>query len=177
MLFRGSLAAVEAAETEVRRLGQLWLRWFREKGYGTLAPAFRLDFLVTRPQTSDAAPQVWTVEVCECGGSLCGLGHFPRTAACLNECLHGGANGGSGTNGANGSGLAPQPLPPFHRDEFPRHAGRGGGGSDVAAPDEPVAAKPVARLGVALSGGRFRVLAAALALLVAALLRRLRKRF
>jgi len=82
----GSRAAVEAAERQVLHLGGLWLKWFQTHGYATPGPAFRLDFLVSVPTRGSV--EVYTVEVCECGGSLCGLSHLPRTTACLNECLH-----------------------------------------------------------------------------------------
>jgi len=87
--FGGSTAALEAAEAEVERLGKLWLQWFRDEGYDTPSPAFRLDFLVSA-EDGATKPRMWTVELCECGGSLCGLDHHARTAACLNECLAAG---------------------------------------------------------------------------------------
>merc|ERR1712070_1281735 len=41
-------------------------------------------------------PEGWTVELCECGGSLCNYTHLPRTAATLNAM-----------------GVPPQALPPM----------------------------------------------------------------
>merc|ERR1712080_518081 len=71
----------------------------------------RMDFLVTAPK--DGLPQVWTVELCECGGALGGFTHHHRTAACLNACF---------SNGKDGTGRAPRPLPPIVLEE-PRSAG------------------------------------------------------
>lgn len=108
--FGGSKVALQTAESEVKRLGELWLQWFRDEGYGTPGPAFRLDFLIATGRGA-AAPQIWTVELCECGGSLCSLDHGARTAACLNECLITGEEGGSSAPGF------PQPLPPMRSVE------------------------------------------------------------
>lgn len=87
--FGGDASLMEAAEAEVQRLGALWLKWFREEGYGTPGPAFRLDFLLSGGGGA-VEGRIWTVELCECGGSLCGLDFAARTAACLNECLNAG---------------------------------------------------------------------------------------
>merc|ERR1712110_1396662 len=80
VVFGGNASALEAAEKEAERLADLWLQWFRENGYGVPASC-RLDFLCT------TKGDFWTVELCECGGSLCGLNSTTRAAACLNECL------------------------------------------------------------------------------------------
>merc|ERR1712217_737933 len=95
VVFGGNAAALTAAESEAERLAELWLQWFREEGYG-VPQACRLDFLCT------SKGKLWTVELCECGGSLCGLSAPTRTAACLNECLSG-----------EGSTNIPKSLPPF----------------------------------------------------------------
>jgi hypothetical protein len=87
--FRGNVEMMEEAEREVFRLGHLWLAWLRDEGYG-VPSSCRLDFLVTVPKGA-ARPEVWTVELCENGGSLCGLTHHARTAATLNECCATGA--------------------------------------------------------------------------------------
>eukprot|EP00928_Gymnodinium_smaydae_P002177 TRINITY_DN10767_c0_g2_i2.p1 TRINITY_DN10767_c0_g2~~TRINITY_DN10767_c0_g2_i2.p1 ORF type:complete len:552 (+),score=131.03 TRINITY_DN10767_c0_g2_i2:73-1728(+) len=80
--FVGKREALEAAEKEADRLADLWFQWLKEEGHGVPAN-LRLDFLVA------LAPEVklWTVEVCESGGSLCGLSPAVRAAALLNECL------------------------------------------------------------------------------------------
>lgn len=111
-MFGGDKIALAAAETEVRRLGELWLKWFVAEGYGAPGPAFRLDFLVVKSGSGLHRPDVWTVELCECGGSMCGLEHGPRTAAFLNQCLAVPiANSNGNHKGDAGCGIAPIPLP------------------------------------------------------------------
>mmetsp|Transcript_13393 Transcript_13393/g.35548 ORF Transcript_13393/g.35548 Transcript_13393/m.35548 type:complete len:605 (+) Transcript_13393:90-1904(+) len=165
MLFGGNRAVVEAAEAEVKRLGNLWLQWFRDQGFGTPGPAFRLDFLVARPTNPQEAPEVWTVELCECGGSLCGLGHHPRTAACLNECLH---------VLGRPAGRPPRSLPPFHPSA---EHGRGAGTGTAVVKAAVAASQPssfVSRLLAVLCSpsGRLTLLAVVLAVLSAFLRRR-----
>merc|ERR1712039_726477 len=80
LVFSGNAAALEAAEQEAERLADLWLQWFRKQDHGVPA-SFRLDFLCT------SKGKLSTIELCECGGSLCGLSANTRAAACLNDCL------------------------------------------------------------------------------------------
>lgn len=101
--FQGSAKAMQAAESEVHRLANRWLQWFRDEGLGTPA-SIRLDFLVSKAR-SGTEPRVWTVELCENGGSLCGLPHAARTTSFLNNCME----GVSDTSSAAGS--FPKPLP------------------------------------------------------------------
>eukprot|EP00747_Dinoflagellata_sp_TGD_P207568 gnl/TRDRNA2_/TRDRNA2_81126_c0_seq2.p1 gnl/TRDRNA2_/TRDRNA2_81126_c0~~gnl/TRDRNA2_/TRDRNA2_81126_c0_seq2.p1 ORF type:complete len:612 (+),score=85.41 gnl/TRDRNA2_/TRDRNA2_81126_c0_seq2:205-1836(+) len=96
--FGGSLEAYKAAEKEVLHLTDRWLQWFRDEDFG-IPHACRFDFLVAKAAGGVFA--VWTTEVSECGASLCGLHHGPRTAAFLNECLV-----------DDDSGRFPRPLPP-----------------------------------------------------------------
>jgi hypothetical protein len=53
----------------------------------------RLDFLVSVAPGSGAVSSqdvhVWTVELCEMGGSLCNLPCIPRAVVCLNQCICG----------------------------------------------------------------------------------------
>jgi len=104
-VFFGSWEALRVAEKEAERLAELWLRWFHDEGHGT-PTACRLDFLVAakRPDVvgGPVPVELWTVELCECGGSLCGLHWGARAVACLNECL------------SEAVDRPPQPLPPFH---------------------------------------------------------------
>jgi len=90
--FDGSKDALKFAEKEAHRLAGLWLEWLKAEGFGVPA-ACRLDFLVALQKRSrgsmQAQPELWTVELCECGGSLCGVPHGARTAAALNECIMG----------------------------------------------------------------------------------------
>merc|ERR1719375_2926697 len=83
------------------RLAQKWLEWFRSEGYGTPGVC-RLDFLAALPPGSDQA-LLWTVELGECGSSMCGLPHEARSAAALNEAV--------ADAGADRAGRFPQVLP------------------------------------------------------------------
>eukprot|EP00811_Abedinium_folium_P025179 NODE_3580_length_2016_cov_4.043409.p1 GENE.NODE_3580_length_2016_cov_4.043409~~NODE_3580_length_2016_cov_4.043409.p1 ORF type:complete len:477 (+),score=89.68 NODE_3580_length_2016_cov_4.043409:98-1528(+) len=85
--FYGSEEALQKAESDVMQLSDLWLGWFRSEGYG-LPSVVRLDFMVAMPP--QGPPVVWSVELCECGGALCGLRTEARTVAVLNQCLEGG---------------------------------------------------------------------------------------
>eukprot|EP00811_Abedinium_folium_P015451 NODE_2440_length_2212_cov_5.006235.p1 GENE.NODE_2440_length_2212_cov_5.006235~~NODE_2440_length_2212_cov_5.006235.p1 ORF type:complete len:524 (+),score=106.90 NODE_2440_length_2212_cov_5.006235:205-1776(+) len=87
LCFSGNEEALQKAESEVMQLSDLWLEWFRSEGYG-LPSVVRLDFMVSVPP--DGPPAVWSVELCECGGALCGLRTEARTVAVLNQCLEGG---------------------------------------------------------------------------------------
>jgi hypothetical protein len=88
-VFRGDAQAMAEAESEVFRLGRLWFAWMREEGHG-VPGSCRLDFLVAFSKSQKRA-EVWTVELCECGGSLCCLTHHARTTATLNECCASGS--------------------------------------------------------------------------------------
>jgi len=117
LFFGGKARALQATEDEVKRLGTMWLQWFRDQGYGTPGPAFRLDFIIANAAKSRGrSPQIWTVELCECGGSLCGLSHDARTVAFVNECLQGPPKLGTAANSAAPppkGGPFPRPLPPM----------------------------------------------------------------
>merc|ERR1719313_1209984 len=84
-IFHGSAEALKAAEAEVWRLGKLWLAYLRDEGFGVPASC-RLDFMVVASKAANGPSEVWTVELCECGGALCGYTHHARTAAILNAC-------------------------------------------------------------------------------------------
>merc|ERR1719335_573723 len=86
--FDGDTGALEMAEGEARRLADKWFEWFEAEGHGTPSVC-RLDFLVSAEPRSAVQPKLWTVEVCECGGSLCHLPHGARTVAVLNEVVAG----------------------------------------------------------------------------------------
>jgi len=110
-VFFGSWEALQVAEKEAEQLAELWLQWFQDEGHGTPV-ACRLDFLVAakRPLVAGGPVQVdvWTVELCECGSSLCGFHWGARSAACLNECL------------SEAVDRTPQPLPSLHIKTEPR---------------------------------------------------------
>eukprot|EP00929_Paragymnodinium_shiwhaense_P114746 TRINITY_DN83240_c0_g1_i1.p1 TRINITY_DN83240_c0_g1~~TRINITY_DN83240_c0_g1_i1.p1 ORF type:complete len:682 (-),score=117.64 TRINITY_DN83240_c0_g1_i1:190-2235(-) len=109
--FFGSVAACETAERSVARLTDSWLKWLQDEGYETPA-TIRLDFLVSvkPPAGAGQTPEVnvWTMELCENGGSFCGLKILPRTVAVLNDLLR---------EGEPVKGF-PKALPPFS-SEFP----------------------------------------------------------
>jgi len=109
--FFGSWEALRVAEKEAEQLAELWLQWFRDEGHGT-PMACRLDFLVSakRPDVvgGPVPVEVWTVELCECGSSLCGLHWGARAVACLNECL------------SKAVDRPPEPLLPLHVEPNPR---------------------------------------------------------
>lgn len=119
-VFGGRSQALKAAEDEVRRLGKLWLQWFESEGFGLPAPAFRLDFIVAN--AARAVPQVWTVELCECGGSLCSLAHDARTTATLNECLAGPSGDFAPAAALGAQGSFPRPLPAMRAAAYERRA-------------------------------------------------------
>jgi hypothetical protein len=109
--FKGNAQALEAAEREVWRLGRLWLAYLRDEGFG-VPTSCRLDFLVVPPQTADGLPEVWTVELCESGGALCGFTHHARTAAAFNACFR-------EQDEADVPTRPPQPLPALDLDPHP----------------------------------------------------------
>jgi hypothetical protein len=94
--FCGSAAAMQKAEQEAGRLADRWLHWLRDEGYGT-PNSVRIDFLVSaKPAAArDAEPEVelWTMELCENGGSLCNISPAARAVSCLNNCIHGDGSG------------------------------------------------------------------------------------
>jgi len=162
--FCGSMEALRDAEKKAAGLADLWLQWFRQEGYGTPATC-RLDFLVSVPARRRGRPEasVWTVELCECGGSLCGLLPHGRTTACLNACLAGSAS------------LPPQPLPPLRSPPTSSPQGRsaeaGGPGSQSPAASGGV----VQALRAAAGDGRGRRLFAALLAVLLLLFARMRR--
>lgn len=82
--FNGNEKVLRQVEAEVMRLSDKWLEWFNTEGFGV--PAFiRLDYVVA--YRGQGSVEVWTIELCELGGSLCGYSHQPRTVAALNQCL------------------------------------------------------------------------------------------
>lgn len=129
--FRGNAEALRQAEQEAEALADRWLKWFVEEGHG-LPTVCRLDFLVTlspQPQSGGAnnaaapTPQVWTLELCECGGSLCNLSVAARATACTNELVCGAGN-------LDGEALPagfPKPLPVLRLPEVTFSAPAQGG--------------------------------------------------
>lgn len=116
--FCGSSQALHAAEEEARRLAKKWLEWFPAEGFSTPASC-RLDFLCqVKPKGGGYAggpPEVklYTIELCECGGSLCNLNQAPRTVAVLNECVEANKSP-KPSRGPNDP--FPQPLPSWKND-------------------------------------------------------------
>lgn len=128
--FFGSSAALEAAEAEARRLADRWFKWFEKEGKG-VPHTVRIDFLAAVQEPSatvdgEAAVQVYTLELTECGASMCGLPVAPRSIAVLNECLA-DDNGCCIGNGGFPNGF-PLPLPPLQRSDD-----RGSRGASQAA--------------------------------------------
>jgi len=109
--FHGSAEAMAKAEQEGAGLADKWFAWMLDEGYGTPSSC-RLDFLVSvePPQAKGATPavDVWTVELCECGGSLCDVKCVPRTTAILNDCVC-----LDSTDGSPPPSGFPKPLPAF----------------------------------------------------------------
>lgn len=95
--FRGDSAALETAEMEAKRLTKDWLSFLGgAQGFGFPAVC-RFDFLTTFPRRTDSngsapQPEVWVIELSECGASMCGLHFAPRTVAVLNSCLSQGSS-------------------------------------------------------------------------------------
>eukprot|EP00930_Biecheleria_cincta_P074706 TRINITY_DN6192_c0_g1_i1.p1 TRINITY_DN6192_c0_g1~~TRINITY_DN6192_c0_g1_i1.p1 ORF type:complete len:1857 (-),score=268.81 TRINITY_DN6192_c0_g1_i1:395-5965(-) len=70
-LFSGNCSELEFVLSQTRQLSSLLLQWLVAISAET--PSFiRMDFLVARAPSSGTL-EVWTVEVCELGGGLCGL--------------------------------------------------------------------------------------------------------
>lgn len=85
-LFRGEQRDLEVVVEETRRLAGLLLKWLAAECGGP--PSFvRLDFLAAR--SADGTIEVWTGEVCEFGGGLCGLsgGRSVPFQVLLKHCL------------------------------------------------------------------------------------------
>jgi len=108
LAFKGNADAAKIAEEEVERLTDAWFQWFLDEGFGTPG-ACRLDFIVA----FSSKVTVRTVELSECGASLCGLPHAARTVAALNECLD--------VSGAR----APLALPPLRAPVSPQKRDEG----------------------------------------------------
>ncbi|CAE8719358.1 unnamed protein product, partial [Polarella glacialis] len=101
-LFQGDHAQFDAVVQEMRRLAELLLRWLVADG-GEVPAFVRLDFIVARRgqgnnsnknnnnnnNSSGSSLEVWTNEVCEMGGGLCGLsgGRAVPFQALLRSCL------------------------------------------------------------------------------------------
>jgi len=105
-LFEGDVDAQHFAEAEVDLLVRHWLMWFSTECAEPPAMA-RLDFLISFEKTAEGSRpgiSVWTTEVSECGGTLCGLkgGIAGRNAAALNFAMR-----------YDQSGRFPKPLPPL----------------------------------------------------------------
>jgi len=83
-LWNGNARAQEIAETEARRLVDVWLLWYKTEWTAPRCPANgRFDFHLCWDGTSD--PELWTCEVTECGASLCGLNLETRSTAIVNS--------------------------------------------------------------------------------------------
>jgi len=109
--FEGNMALLEAAEVQVRFLAEKWWRWFRDQ-HSCQPHVCRLDFLAAvSPGTAEGHVDVHTVEVTECGGSMCCLQVAARTAAVLNQCLLDVEGDQQWPPGF------PMPLPPLQRQE------------------------------------------------------------
>jgi len=160
--FKGNAKALQAAESEVRRLADLWLAWLREEGFG-VPDSCRLDFLVAEPQGSSGTPEVWTVELCECGGALCDYTHHARTASTLNACC----------SDAKGALRPPKPLPALTLVERP--AADASSPSRAAVRPRGVAPRKDSVVARLFGGGANLKLGAILAVLVMLFLR-LRRR-
>eukprot|EP00930_Biecheleria_cincta_P039514 TRINITY_DN27161_c0_g1_i1.p1 TRINITY_DN27161_c0_g1~~TRINITY_DN27161_c0_g1_i1.p1 ORF type:complete len:665 (+),score=136.72 TRINITY_DN27161_c0_g1_i1:38-1996(+) len=108
-VFAGDQALAQATEDQVHALATRWLETWLRSHPGGPPHVTRLDFMVALPN-SPAGQQadVWTVEVTECGGSLCGIEVPPRTTATLNECV---ADPDHPVDGL------PKPLPAFEKKE------------------------------------------------------------
>lgn len=124
-VFKGDAKALQAAQSEVLRLSHLWLAWLRDEGFG-VPDNCRLDFIVVAPKASGGGlPDVWTIELCECGGALCGFTHHARTAAAVNACF---------SDSKDASSRAPRPLPALVLEERSEaRPGTTGGWGTVAA--------------------------------------------
>jgi len=132
--FEGNTALLEAAEVQVRCLAEKWCRWFHDQD-STQPHVCRLDFLAAvGPETAEGHVDIHTVEVTECGGSMCRLPVAARTAAVLNQCLLDAKGGKHWPPGF------PMPLPPLQRQEglpMGRLGGNGGSRSRIPAARAP----------------------------------------
>lgn len=91
--FRGNKVALEAAEEKAMELADRWLQYFASSEGPGCPHVCRLDFITAlSPEHYGCRPEVWTVELSECGSAMCGLHHAPRTVAVLNHCLAGGSS-------------------------------------------------------------------------------------
>lgn len=177
--FGGGRVGVELlrhAELEAERLSELWLQWFQDEGHG-LPTACRLDFLVAW-RRGQSKPDVWTVELCESGGSLCGFTADMRTAAIFNDCL-------LGKEGCPPpDGCQPLPLPPMQQTQLaranqgrPAHSAQepaargpppsrnGGHGRGRSNEERAPRRRPVSDLVARMPKGMLRAILGALALL------------
>mmetsp|Transcript_36505 Transcript_36505/g.87780 ORF Transcript_36505/g.87780 Transcript_36505/m.87780 type:complete len:561 (+) Transcript_36505:54-1736(+) len=119
VVFRGNPGAKAEAERQAAELGQHWLQWMQRET-GSKAAFARLDFLVEvdfpGEAHQEAAVKVWTCEVTEIGGSLCGLTDNARNAAVLSSCF---TDVTCGTPGCLCT--APRPLPVAAVEEYWTH--------------------------------------------------------
>jgi len=128
----GSEEAKSYLEQRAKAAVDSWLAWLRGSDFGTPVNC-RFDFLVA-PRAREAIPskeppaakplQLWLVELTECGSSLCGLSHTPRTVALLNVLMQ----------GADADGRFPAPLPSLTPSPEARNSG---GQSRYAERDYP----------------------------------------
>mmetsp|Transcript_59458 Transcript_59458/g.179674 ORF Transcript_59458/g.179674 Transcript_59458/m.179674 type:complete len:507 (+) Transcript_59458:2-1522(+) len=97
--FGGSEALLQEAVAAGEAVADKWLLWLCNESSEPPATA-RMDFLVQLSQERGVG--VWTWELGECGGSLCGLKTDARNAAVLNTAMCNDT-----------SGHFPKPLPPL----------------------------------------------------------------
>ena len=83
-------AAMCNAEDTAKTLVDRWLLWFQAES-AALPHVTRIDFLVVHSGPGQAA--VWTVEVGECGASLCSIEVHARNTAALNRAILGDPSG------------------------------------------------------------------------------------
>lgn len=83
VIFGGDAAAQRAAEVDTKRLVDRWLVWFKTES--PQCHCARLDFLVAH--VGPGQVEVWTVEVSECGSSLCSVEVHARNLASLRCAL------------------------------------------------------------------------------------------
>mmetsp|Transcript_41005 Transcript_41005/g.89355 ORF Transcript_41005/g.89355 Transcript_41005/m.89355 type:complete len:581 (+) Transcript_41005:2-1744(+) len=144
-VFKGNTGAKADAERQAAELGQHWLQWMQRET-GSKAAFARLDFLVEvdfptdedkkakdeeakdeeakgeEAKDKEATVKVWTCEVTEIGGSLCGLSDNARNAAVLSSCF---TDVTCGTVGCLCT--TPRPLPVAAVEEYWTHAPRDAG--------------------------------------------------
>jgi len=83
-LFKGDAQACLRAEREALDIVDRWLLWYKSESPEP-PQCTRVDFLVTHPEFGDSA--VWTVEVGECGASLCSVEVQGRNIAAVNNAI------------------------------------------------------------------------------------------